>query len=111
MTKDRIEFNEAYGEWHVISGDTDELLAACDTHKEALEHVETYANAVARDERQTTVFTNAELAHIKAALIIMRDIDAANSQREGDECDQNATLSAELIHRLEDAGIYMADGS
>jgi hypothetical protein len=50
-------------------------------------------------------FTRAELTHIKAALIIMRDIDAANSVTEGDECDQNATRSAELILMLDDLGI------
>jgi hypothetical protein len=35
MSKDRIEFNEAYGEWWIVSGDTGEPLATCDTYKEA----------------------------------------------------------------------------
>ena len=50
-------------------------------------------------------FTPAELTHIKAALIVFRDIDAANSVTPGDECDQGATLSAEIILKLEDAGV------
>jgi hypothetical protein len=48
---------------------------------------------------KTLTFTDAELAHIKAALIIMRDIDAANDH------DEDAQLSAELIYRLELEGV------
>jgi len=46
-------------------------------------------------------FNKAELAHIRAALIIMRDMDSANSWEPNDECDESAKLSAELIYRIE----------
>lgn len=49
-------------------------------------------------------FSREELAHIKAALIIMRDIDAANSTVDGDECDEGAQFSAELILKIEQMG-------
>ncbi len=49
----------------------------------------------------SAMFTRSELEHIKAALIIMRDIDASNIQHDGDSYDQDATLSAELILKIE----------
>lgn len=46
-------------------------------------------------------FTPEELAHIREALVIMRDIDAANTQKRGDKHDQDAELSAEIIAKIE----------
>lgn len=60
-------------------------------------------------ERQLTIdFTASELAHIRQALIQMRDTDAANSGAPGDECDQSAEESAALIFKLEELGIPMS---
>lgn len=46
-------------------------------------------------------FTVEELARIKNALIILRDIDAANMVKDGDEYDQEAERTAELIAKIE----------
>jgi hypothetical protein len=51
MTKDRIEFNEAYAEWWIRSGDTGELLATCDTYKEACRLAKLYKKAIKESER------------------------------------------------------------
>jgi hypothetical protein len=50
-------------------------------------------------------FTREELAHIKAALILMRNIDDANCQKEGDQYWQDAEFSASIIHKLDDKGV------
>lgn len=48
-------------------------------------------------------FTNAELKLIHAALVMLRDSDAANSWKPDDECDEEAKACAELIHQIEES--------